>query len=243
MFLNDLSSNTMQFNKINRWLSTEFGVTVDSSSSKRNLIEAKQKLEGRKNKIASTSKFNEYHADKNYIKTMLMLEAISVLLNSETGSIIVTPKSLVVEQTDEIENAQILLAAQDMVDKLAGMAEDLAELQTKALMPLVDEIKYNLGQQQAQSFNDTAKAQLQSALDAITSVKDAMGDQVLALQGGEVPAPDMDMAAEPAMPEMPAEEPAAEMPGEVPAEDTQDMMGGADEVAGPADSPLGREEK
>ena len=145
------------------------------------------------------------------------------------------------EQTDEIENAQILLAAQDMVDKLAGMAEDLAELQTKALMPLVDEIKYNLGQQQAQSFNDTAKGQLQSALDAITSVKDAMGDQVLALQGGEVPAPDM--AAEPAMPEMPAEEPAAEMPGEVPAEDTQDMMGGADEVAGPAESPLGREEK
>ena len=242
MFLNDLSSETTQFNRINRWLSTEFGVTVDSSSSRRNLIEAKQKLEGRKNKIASASKFNEYHGDKNYIKTMLMLEAVSVLLNnSETGSIVSMPKSMVAEQTDEIENAQILLAAQDMVDKLAGMAEDLAELQTKALMPLVDEIKYNLGQQQAQSFNDTAKGQLQSALDAIITVKDAMGDQVLALQGGEVPAPDMAMGGEePAMPEMPAEEPAAE---EIPAEDTQDMMGGADEVAGPAESPLGREEK
>ena len=241
MFLNDLSSNTIQFNRINRWLNSEFGVSVDNTSSKTNLLEAKGKLEVRKNKIASNSKFNEYHGDKNYVKTMLMLEAVNMLLSSENGSIISTPKAMVAEQTDEIENAQILLAAQDMVDKLAGMAEDLAELQTKALMPLVDEIKYNLGQQQAQSFNDTAKGQLQSALDAITSVKDAMGDQVLALQGGEVPAPDM--AAEPAMPEMPAEEPAAEMPGEVPAEDTQDMMGGADEVAGPADSPLGREEK
>ena len=144
MFLNDLSSETKQFNRINRWLATEFGVSVDQSSSRTNLLEAKQKLEGRKNKIASNSKFNEYHGDKGYVKT----------------------------------------------------------------------------------------------LDAITGVKDAMGDQVLALQGGEVPAPDM--AAEPAMPEMPAEEPAADVP---PAEDTEDMMGGADEVAGPADSPLGREEK
>ena len=219
MFLNDLSSNTTQFNRINRWLNSEYGVSVDNTSTKSHLLEAKGKLEVRKNKIASSSKFNEYHSDN--------------------GSIISSPHPITIaEQTDEIENAQILLAAQDMVDKLAGMAEDLAELQTKALMPLVDEIKYNLGQQQAQSFNDTAKGQLQSALDAITGVKDAMGDQVLALQGGEVPAPDM--AADPAMPEMPAEEPAAELP---PAEDTEDMMGGADEVAGPADSPLGREEK
>ena len=59
-----------------------------------------------------------------------------------------------------------------------------------------------------------------------------MGDQVLALQGGQLPATDM-------------EEPMPEIPGEElpPVEDTEDMMGGADEVAGPADSPLGREEK
>ena len=38
------------------------------------------------------------------------------------------------------------------------------------------------------------------------------------------------------MPEIPSEE----LP---PIVDTEDMMGGADEGAGPADSPLGREEK
>ena len=135
MFLNDLSSRTNEFNRINRWLSDEFNVTVDQSSPRTNLIEAKQKLEGRKNKIASSSKFNEYHGDKDYVKTMLMLEAVNMLLSNEHGSIISSPEPITIaEQTDEIENAQILLAAQDMVDKLAGMAEDLAELQTKALM-------------------------------------------------------------------------------------------------------------
>ena len=87
MFLNDLSSNTTQFNRINRWLSSEFGVSVDSGSTKQNLIEAKGKLEVRKNKIASGSKFNEYHSDKGYVKTMLMLEAVNMLLSNGEGSI------------------------------------------------------------------------------------------------------------------------------------------------------------
>jgi hypothetical protein len=241
MFLNDLSNKTRRFTKVNHWLNKEFGVSVNENSTIDQLSNAKVNLENHKQRLTESSQFNEGHKDKHYMKTIFMLEAVDMLLASN-GSIVSTPVSMIAEQTDEMENAQILLAAQDMVDKLAGMAEDLAELQTKALMPLVDEIKYNVGQQQAQSFNDTAKAQLQSALDAISSVKDAMGDQVLALQGGQLPASDME---EP-MPEIPGmEEPMPEIPGEEmpPVEDTEDMLGGADEVAGPADSPLGREEK
>jgi hypothetical protein len=234
MFLNDLSNKTRRFTKVNHWLNKEFGVSVNENSTIDQLSNAKVNLENHKQRLAESSQFNEGHKDKHYMKTIFMLEAVDMLLASN-GSIVSTPVSMIAEQTDEMENAQILLAAQDMVDKLAGMAEDLAELQTKALMPLVDEIKYNVGQQQAQSFNDTAKAQLQSALDAISSVKDAMGDQVLALQGGQLPATDMEAPMPELEPEMPAEVP-AEVPGE-------DMMGGADEVAGPAESPLGREEK
>jgi hypothetical protein len=235
MFLNDLSNKTRRFTKVNRWLNKEFGVSVNENSTIDQLSDAKVNLESHKQRLSESSQFNEGHKDKHYMKTVLMLEAVDMLLSNGT-SIVSAPVSMVTEQTDEMENAQILLAAQDMVDKLAGMAEDIAELQTKALMPLVDEIKYNVGQQQAQSFNETAKSQLQSALDAIVMVKDAMGDQVLALQGGQLPATDME---EP-MPEIPGEMPGEEMP---PIEDTEDMMGGADEVAGPADSPLGREEK
>lgn len=235
MFLNDLSNKTRRFNKVNRWLNKEFGVSVNENSTIDQLSTAKVNLESHKQRLSESSQFNEGHKDKHYMKTVLMLEAVDMLL-SNGNSIVTSPVSMMNEQTDEMENAQILLAAQDMVDKLAGMAEDIAELQTKALMPLVDEIKYNVGQQQAQSFNETAKSQLQSALDAISSVKDAMGDQVLSLQGGQLPATDME---EP-MPEIPGEIPGEELP---PIEDTEDMMGGADEVAGPADSPLGREEK
>ena len=234
MLLNDLSTENSKFRKVNRWLNSEFGLSINEGSSKKHLADARIKLEARKQKLVSNVNFNAQHTNGHYMKTILMLEAVNVLLG-RGDSVIATPTSMVAEQTDEMENAQILLAAQDMVDKLAGMAEDIAELQTKALMPLVDEIKYNVGQQQAQAFNDTAKGQLQSALDAITSVKDAMGDQVLALQGGQVPAPDMggEMPMEPEMPAEPA----------MPIEPTDDSMGGAEEVSGPAESPLGREEK
>jgi|TARA_B100002003_G_scaffold251556_1_gene295828 hypothetical protein len=238
MFLNDLSSKTTQFSKVNTWLKKEFGIRIDERSSKEQLVNAKKMLVQHKRKLTENVQFNVGHTDKHYLKTVIMLEAVDLLL-SNAGSIVASPVSIIAEQTDEMENAQILLAAQDMVDKLAGMAEDIAELQTKALMPLVDEIKYNVGQQQAQSFNETAKSQLQSALDAIVMVKDAMGDQVLALQGGQLPATDMEAP----MPEFPADAPVDAPVDAPPVEDTEDMLGGGDEVAGPADSPLGREEK
>ncbi len=152
MFLNDLSNKTRRFNKVNRWLNKEFGVSVNENSTIDQLSSAKVNLESHKQKLTESSQFNEGHKDKHYMKTVLMLEAVDMLLSNGT-SIFTSPVSMMSEQSYEIENAQFFLGAKDMVYKLAGMAEDIAELQTKALMPLVDEIKYNVGQQQAQSFN------------------------------------------------------------------------------------------
>ncbi len=169
------------------------------------------------------------------------------------------------EHNSQIENAQILLAAQDMVDKLAKMAEDLAGLQTKALMPLVDEIKYNLGQPQSQSFNDAARQHLQTALDSIINVKDAMSDQVLALQTGEFSQTDMetfdgedsnlgmsdmdnfdgDLGGEFNDAEFAGEDFGNEETGDANNydEELNDLFSGADEVSGPNNSPVGRAAK
>ena len=156
MIVDDLTkTHESKINKINRWLQKEHGVTISTDTPISELYNAKKGLVAVRNKLVEAGSFNSHHKDQHYMKTMLMLEAVNMLIEQHLDN----NGRVISEQTDEMENAQILLAAQDMVDKLAGMAEDIAELQTKALMPLVDEIKYNVGQQQAQSFNDTAKAQ------------------------------------------------------------------------------------
>lgn len=106
----------------------------------------------------------------------------------------------------EVQQAQVVLAAQDMVDKMQGMLEDVSELQFKELPALVDSIKNQVGIDQATQFNadataaltglmqnlQGAKAQLDQALGVVTGTAAAAPD----IAGMEAPAAD-DMAAMP----------------------------------------------
>jgi hypothetical protein len=82
----------------------------------------------------------------------------------------------------EIQQAQVVLAAQDMVDRVQKMLEDTTEMQFKELPALVDSIKNEVGMDQAAQFNADAaaalsglvqnlqasKGQLESALGVVT---------------------------------------------------------------------------
>jgi len=60
----------------------------------------------------------------------------------------------------EVQQAQVVLAAQDMVDKMQSMLEDASEMQFKELPALVDSIKNQVGMDQAAQVNTDATAAL-----------------------------------------------------------------------------------
>ena len=124
----------------------------------------------------------------------------------------------------EVQQAQVVLAAQDMVDKMQSMLEDASEMQFKELPALVDSIKNQVGIDQAQQFNTDATAALTGLVQNLQGAK-AQLDQALGVVTGQTPPPDAGMAnvgmAAPApAPEMAGEMPAPEMapPSEEPAE-------------------------
>jgi hypothetical protein len=113
----------------------------------------------------------------------------------------------------EVQQAQVVLAAQDMVDKMQGMLEDVTELQFKELPALADSIKNQVGMEQAQQFNTDAtaalsglvgnlqgaKQQLDAALNVVTG-QAAPGGAIpgaadAAMAGADIGAADADMAA------------------------------------------------
>ena len=112
----------------------------------------------------------------------------------------------------EVQQAQVVLAAQDMVDKMQGMLEDVSELQFKELPALVDSIKNQVGIDQAQQFNTDAtaaltgllqniqgaKQQLDAALGVVTGQAPAAGAADMAAAGDAMGAAAGDMAAAPA---------------------------------------------
>ena len=104
----------------------------------------------------------------------------------------------------EVQQAQVVMAAQDMVDKLQGMLEDVSEMQFKDLPALTDAIKNDTGVEQATQFQADVTAALTTLLAAIQAGK----AQVEAAQGvltGQAPVvPGADAAAMPAADAMPA---------------------------------------
>ena len=86
----------------------------------------------------------------------------------------------------EIQQAQVVLAAQDMVDKMQSMVEDVSELQFKELPALVDSIKNQVGIDQATQFNQDATAALTGLLQNIQGAKQQL-DAALGVVTGQTP--------------------------------------------------------
>ena len=101
-------------------------------------------------------------------------------------------------EASEVQQAQVVLAAQDMVDKMQKMLEEITAMQFKDLPALVDSIKNEVGQQQANQFNADATAALSGLVQNLQAGKQQM-DAALGVVTGEAAAPvaaDLDAAAD-----------------------------------------------
>ena len=131
----------------------------------------------------------------------------------------------------EVQQAQVVLAAQDMVDKMQSMLEDASEMQFKELPALVDSIKNQVGIDQASQFNADATAALTGLVQNLQGAKQQL-DQALGVVTGQTPPPDAGMAAMGGAPS-PAGDMAAAGMDDLDA--AADMAG--DEIAPPPEEP------
>ena len=116
------------------------------------------------------------------------------------------------QEASEVQQAQVVLASQDMVDQVQGMSEDISAMQFKDLPALVDQIKNEVGVDQAAQFNSDATAALSGLLQNLQAAKQQL-ETALGVVTGQAPVvPGADMTADVGLGgEMPAELPA---PGE-----------------------------
>ena len=99
----------------------------------------------------------------------------------------------------EVQQAQVVLAAQDMVDKMQGMLEDVTELQFKELPALVDSIKNQVGIEQAQQFNTDATAALSGLVGNLQGAKQQLDTALNVVTGQAAPGGAIPGAADAAM--------------------------------------------
>jgi hypothetical protein len=88
----------------------------------------------------------------------------------------------------EVQQAQVVLAAQDMVDKMQAMLEDATEMQFKELPALVDSIKNQVGIDQATQFNTDATAALTGLVQNLQGAKQQLDTALGVITGQAAPA-------------------------------------------------------
>lgn len=224
MRLNDLENK----NYASKALAENFEMKFDVSALDRAKTRAMlTKVHGLIKESRSASDFYAKQNSPAYLKLVFMAEALTARYQ-ELNKV---PTRIVLEN-EEVEKSQVILAAQDMVDSVQKMYEDVNDMLVKELPALVDSIQSEIGANESEQFNtqasetltnlnstlQQAKTALQSALGGLTGQggaafgadMDAGLDASMAAPaaGGEEEVDvDTDVSAEIPEPEVPAEEP------------------------------------
>ena len=124
------------------------------------------------------------------------------MLKTATASAMEGQRTRRLKEASEIQQAQVVLAAQDMVDQVQKMIEQVSAMQFKDLPALVDSIRNDLGMDQAQQFNNDCTAALQGLIQGLqgskTQLETAQG--VLTGQAPVVPGQDAGAAGAATLP-------------------------------------------
>jgi len=131
---------------------------------------------------------------------------------------------------NEVQQAQVVLAAQDMVDRMQSMLEDITSMQFKDLPALSSSIQTTIGTTEAQAFNDAAGQSLAVLVDAIQASKVEMEAAQGTLTGVEPVVPGQEeVAGVPAIDE-PVADPLAADPIDATADVNVDAEAGGEAV-------------
>jgi len=142
-------------------------------------------------------------------------------------------------EAGELQQAQVVLASQDMVDQIQKMIEQVSAMQFKDLPALVDSIRNEVGMEQAQQFNNDSTKTLQGLIQGLQGSKTQLESAQGVLTGQAPMVPGQDAGAAPVAPVTEPAAAAPNVPAPVPAADSS-----GDTDTSPADTKaLGRERR
>ena len=203
---------------LNESLTKKFGERINLEAfTLEKLQDTSNKLRTKISDIETNESFDAVHTDE-YQKNKLFLDIINAEIKerSEAGENIAEPEA--VKEGAE-EEATLVMAAKDMVDRVTGWMEDTAEMQTEAMLEIGDKIRDEMGSEQSEQFIGSVKPALETLFTTLEQTRDALTGGVAIVTGEGAPAQMGD--------EAPAEEP--EM------EPTVDAEAGAEAEAGTDD--------
>jgi len=159
MKLNDFDKKVYAFNALEENYKMKFDLSSMNKVDTQTLL---KKVRTLANEARENPSFHKEQASPSYMKLVFMEEA----LVSHYNELLKQPTKIVVEN-EEVEKSQVVLAAQDLVDTVQKMLEDVGQMQVKELPAIVDAIESEIGVNEAQSYDEQVSSQLDILSDAL----------------------------------------------------------------------------
>ena len=158
-----------------------FNVDSMSMSSTRTML---AKVRGLMTESKQTPNYHNIQSSSSYMKLVFMEQALADHYTELRSQ----PRARIMVENEEVEKSQVVLAAQDMVDQIQKMLEDVGQMQVKELPALVSSIESEIGVNESQTYNDAVSAQLDTLSASLKESSSALKNALNSLTGQTVDA-------------------------------------------------------
>ena len=145
-----------------------FNVRKMSYAQARDML---HKVRGLMSETKKSTGFYESQQNSSYLKLVFMEQALS-----KHFAEISLRKPRIVVENEEVEKSQVVLAAQDLVDQVQKMVEEVSDMLVKELPALTDGVQSEIGVNESETFN-------QQVSEALTSLQAALTTSQATLRG------------------------------------------------------------
>jgi hypothetical protein len=212
--------------QINKLMESRFGFALDFS--KLTVAKAEklsETISANLNKIRHSVDLHTAETNPRYMELLTVQENLARWLDESRQQL----------TEGEVGNAEVILAAKNMVDSVQDAIEKVGKMQNEQLPELLDSIRDQIGSEQAEGFKNAVGETLATLMTNLQSAREGVDNGVRILTGEQVDNP-MELGGGDA--ELPAELPPA--PGSDLDQDETDGFGATDAATGGAEE-LGRE--
>lgn len=171
---------TKSSRKINKLMESRFGFQINFS----NLTVAKaeklsETISANLDKIRHSANLHTAERNPRYMELLTVQEGLAAWLEERRTQL----------NEGEVGNAEVLLAAKDMVDSVQDAIEKVGKMQNEQLPQLLDSIRDQIGSEQAEGFKNAVGSTLETLMQNLQQAREGVDSGVRILSGEQVDQP------------------------------------------------------
>jgi len=166
--------------KINKFMESRFGFAINFDTlSVAKAERLSETINANLNKIRHSSAFHTAEQNPRYMELLTVRESLAQWIDAQRHQL----------NEGEVSNAEVLLAAKDMVDSVQDTIEKVGKMQNEQLPQLLDSIRDQIGSEQADAFKNAVGETLNQLMQNLQTAREGVDNGVRVLSGEQVDNP------------------------------------------------------